>query len=369
MTDEQTRQIGAYAPISAPGDDGSETAASLQRLRERLDVVVSEDPDELFERAIEEGNRASRALARQGYYLLAAKALLSHGEFEGACTKRYIPPRRARESMRVTRLLVAAESRPDKMPGAVARRLLDLPPSKLEALARVDPEHIAEIDEKQAWDLLDDIDTMPVEMLRREVRRLRGKTDQQSERIAAQERELDQCRRAAGAPAGSEHPASVTRARSEAAALADQALAVIAAVERQSAVLLEAPDLGETRPERARNIEAAAKPIVLQLAAVLSSASAAYRTARERLGDWLPEGEWSPDDQPLPLTLDELRRLSEWRDVHVRRMEWEAERREAERLGRGEIKRGRGRPRKPPASAPAPRRPRGRPRKAPPIAS
>ena len=142
--------------------------------------------------------------------------------------------------------------------------------------------------------------------------------------------------------------------------MSDQALAVIAAIERQSHVLLEAPDLGDTRPERQRNLEAGAKPVVLHLAAVAASANAALAAVRERLRPWLPEGDWTPDNQPDPLTIEEVRRLAEWRDVHVRRMEWEAEHREAERLGQGEIKRGRGRPRKP---AEAPRRPRGRPRK------
>lgn len=291
------------------------------------------------------------------------RARLPHGEFQAACIARHIPPRRARESMRVTRLLIAVDSRPDKLPGAVANRLLDLPPTKLEALARVDPSHIAELDEQQAWDLIDDVDCMSIDMLRREMRKLRGKTAQQAERIAGQERELWQLRQAQGAPeAGSEYPASVTRTRSEAAVLSDQVLARIGAIRRLADELPRSPDLGERRSERAANFAAAARPLYLHAASVYAAAGELLQTLGHDLADWLP-GEWTPDTQPAPLSVEEAHRLMMWRDTHLRRMEGEAVLREDRRVREGEIKRGRGRPRKAPDSDSAPRRPRGRPPK------
>ena len=355
---ESKNRVRGFLPDSA-----KEIAKALERLGAHLDVIASDDVNELFDRAVESGNRASREIARQGYYLLAAKSRIPHGEFQAACIARHIPPQRATEAMRVTRLLIAVDSRPDKLPGAVARRLLDLPPTKLEALARIDPSHIAELDEQQAWDLIDDVDCMPLEMLRREMRKLRGKTAQQAERIAGQEHELWQLRQAQGvAPAGSEHPASVTRTRSEGAVLSDQVLARIGAIRRLADELPRSPDLGEQRSERAANFAAAARPLYLHAAGVYAAATELLKTLGHDLADWLPE-EWTPDTQPEPLSIEEARRLALWRDTHLRRMEGEAVLREDRRIREGEIKRGRGRPRKAPESGSAPRRPRGRPRK------
>ena len=348
----------------AETDGSGETAAALERLGERLEVIATEDTEELLDRAVEEGNRVSRALARQGYYLLAARERLPHGEFQAACTARHIPPRRARESMRVTRLLIAAEAGPGKMTNAVVKRLLDLRPTKLEALARIDPETFAELDERQAWDLIDDVDCMPVDMLRREMRKLRGKDEQRGAQIRSRDLELEQWRRADGvAVAGSEYPASVTRTRSEAAVLSDQALARIGAIRRLADELPRSPDLGERRSERAVNFAAAARPLYLHAASVYAAAGELLKALEHDLADWLPD-DWNPEAQPAPLSVEEAHRLTMWRETHLRRMEGEAVLREDGRVHSGEIKRGRGRPRKPPQSEPASRRPRGRPKKA-----
>ena len=341
-----------------------QAAEGLLRLGKRLEIIPSDSLEEALDRAVEEGNRASRALARQGYHLLEAKAFTPRGEFRAVYEARHIARQRAAEAMRVAQLLIAAEAGPGKMTNAVVKRLLDLRPTKLEALARIDPETFAELDERQAWDLIDDVDCMPVDMLRREMRKLRGKDEQRGAQIRSRDLELEQWRRADGvAVAGSEYPASVTRTRSEAAVLSDQALARIGAIRRLADELPRSPDLGERRSERAVNFAAAARPLYLHAASVYAAAGELLKALKHDLTDWLPD-DWNPEQQPAPLSGEEAHRLTMWRETHLRRMEGEAVLREDGRVRSGEIKRGRGRPRKPPQSEPAPRRPRGRPKKA-----
>ena len=353
--------------------DADELALQLERLGERLEITLAPTAEEGWERVVRALDRSTRLYAEAGIELLRLKSEMPHGDFQISLDDRRIPRQRAQEAMQIARLLLHLSKSPRRayLPSDSLQsgnksinidKFLSISPARAAALAAVEPEVLEQAIAEGAFDL-DDVDIMPRDMLRREIRKLRRRQQQQSERMAKLSGENEELRRQLGGPpAGSEHPASVTRARAEAAALGDQALAVIAAIERHSWLLLEASDLGELRPQREKNIAAAAKPIMLHLGAVLSAAGSAYRVTRERLQAWLPEkDEWSPDDQPPPLTMAEAQRLAEWRDVHVRRLEWEAERREAERVGRGDIKRGRGRPRKPTSSGP--RRPRGRPRK------
>lgn len=359
------------AVLNPSANDAGDLALQIERLGERMEITLAPTAEDAWARVTMLLDRSSRQHAEAGIELLRLKSETSHGEFIRRLDEIHIPRRRASEAIAFGNILLhfsqAAETAvalDDSKRVAYTQKnlqkLIAVSPSRAAALTAIDPEVLEHAVGAGDFDL-DEIDCMPIGMLRSEIRRLRGKAERQAdqiERLTTENAELR--RRLGGSPAGGEHPASVTRARSETAAMADQALAVIAAIERESQILLEGRDLGETRPERQRNIEAAAKPIVLHLASVASSANAAFTAACELLQPWLPEGDWGAGDQPDPLTIEEVRTLADCRDVHVRRMEWEAERREAERISRGEIKRGRGRPRKP---AEAPRRRRGRPRK------
>ena len=158
-------------------------------------------------------------------------------------------------------------------------------------------------------------------------------------------------------------PASLGRARSEAAVLADEALARLSALRRHADRLLEAPDLGADRAERERNLREGARALYLHAAAAAESARRIAAEMRELLAPWLPEpGAWTADNQPEPLSAEEAASLEGWRAVHARRMNEAADRREAGRAAAGETARGRGRP--PKSSAATPRRRPGRPRKA-----
>ena len=247
-------------------------------------------------------------------------------------------------------------------PVAKQLRLINLPQSKLEPLARVDPDVLEEA-AKQGWDPTA-LDCMSVEMLQDRIRKLEARNETAAKQVESLKQENWQLRSMDGvAVAGSEYPASVTRTRSEAAVLSDQALARIGAIRRLADELPRSPDLGERRSERAVNFAAAARPLYLHAASVYAAAGELLKALEHDLADWLPD-DWTPEQQPAPLSIEQARQLALWRETHLRRMEGEAVLREDGRVRSGEIKRGRGRPRKPPQSEPAPRRPRGRPRKA-----
>ena len=349
---------------AAAADDAAASALTerLVKFGERLDVVEPTNHDEAWERSIEEYDRGCRALVRSGFYFLWLKNQLARGEFHAGLESRHIAPRRAREAMQVAKFLmsIASADSPKRRTGAALGKLLNISPKKAMVLSRVDPEILVNQGDLE----LEDIDCMSIAQLKKTLIKTRQKSKNSEAAAEHWRAEAQALRHAAGvATAGAEQPAAVTRARSEGAALADQGRAVIGALERQVEELLAATDIGDGRAERARNIEAAARPLILHLGAVAHMAFQKLEHAREILAQYLPDGEaWGLDDQPSPLTVEQAAELARWRGVHIRQMEADAAAREATRVARGEIKRKPGRPKKS-AVAAAPKKKRGRPRK------
>lgn len=336
----------------------------LARLGQKIDIIIPDDDDELLDRIVDEFDRATVAAVRTGYLCLELKRRLPRGEFLPVLEARHIPHQRASEYMRIASWLVTFDGvKGNSRSGGNLKKLLNLGPKKLLELSRVDPEII----EKQTEIDLDDVAVMSVADLRKNLRKTRQKYQDSEQQKEHWKLQTQQYQHATGvATAGSEHPASVTRARSEGAALGDQAIAVIAALERQGHDLLTAPDLGATRPERVANLEAAARALYLQSAAVCHAATQSLAATRALLAEWLPAADdWEVEDQPMPLREDQVADLARWRQVHHRQMTFGATEREAGRVGRGEIKRPPGRPRKLPGAdaGAAPKRRPGRPRK------
>ena len=327
-----------FRPQTRVDGSAEETAARLHHLGQDLDIVSPVDATDAWSRAVHEADRAARSTARLGVYLLWLCNELPAAEFAEGLEARHISARTARRAMETARLLLNA-------PDGLRVRLARLSPSKVSALAALDVDELAAADTQGELNL-DDVAAMPVRMLRDEVRRLRRKGDDLASRVQAHRDENKALRRAAGFVAGAEFPASVVRARGEAAAFAEQAIADIASLAEQGRHLLGATDLGRSSEDRATALATGLRPVALHLAAVASAANAALADALERYADWLPDGAWSSADQPLPLSPGEVRELAAWREIHLRRMDAEAERREAERTGSGRIRRGRGRPRK-----------------------
>ena len=331
-------------------------AEQIERLGAQIDISMPSDIEEAWERAVEESNRAARAIVREGVYLLWLRSQLPHGEFLAGVEAWDFAPRQAQYAMRVAELLLRASNAgtPPHL-----KKLLGLSRSRLIELARFDSEEFEEIQENNELDL-DDVAVMPVRQLRKEVRRLRLKRDDLGIRLDLQRAQIQRLQSDVGVIAGREFPASVVRTREEVAVFAEQAKLQIAAIVQQARRFLLSADLGQTRLERGRNIEEAAKPIALHIAAVIAAALDAQVEIQHQLADWLPSADWGAENQPSPLAIEQVRELAQWRDVHVRYMDAGADRREADRVERGAVKRGRGRPAK--RRMVAPRR-SGKPRK------
>ena len=315
-----------------------ELAARLSRLGEDLDVVTPADVAEAWSRAVHEADRAARSTARLGVYLLWLRQELPPAEFAEGLEAQDMSTRTAQRAMATARLLLNA-------PDGLRVRLAKLSPSRVSALAALDVDDLSSAVEQGELDL-DDVTAMPVRALRKEVRRLRLKSEDLALQADARREENLALKRARGYVAGPEFPASVVRARGEAAAFAEQAIADIGALAEQGRQLLAATDLGRARNGRAARLAAGLRPVVLHLAALRKTVDDLIAEALEDYADWLPTDAWGEADQPAPLSPGEIRELAEWREVHLRRMDAEAERREAERVGSGRIRRGRGRPRK-----------------------
>lgn len=330
----------ATPPVAAHTPDEQAVLRRLAALPGAIGITVPGDVDEAWERAAEEANRASRALARMGLYLVWLHAQLPEGQFAAGLRKHDIPQAQAAHAMRVAQLLLHAQT-----PRARAR-LLDLKPTQIKVLARLDPEELVEACEQGELDL-DDVASMSPRMLSDEVRRLRAAKAVTDQRLVEARLEQDRIRAEAAAPVSvAGMPASLVCLRAEACAFAEAARLDLAALARQADVFLAAPDLGTHRPEREPHVRAGARVVMQHAAGTLAEAAAVYEHLRESLSAWLPEGEWTADDQPAPLTVDEARRIRRWRDTHAERMDKDARARETGRLARGEVRRGRGRPRK-----------------------
>lgn len=370
---EETNLSARAELLAVAGVDPTELAALSDVAGVDLDAEAADHLDA----AAAEIDRITRATIRMGLHLLAAQASIPRGEFVRTIEERGFPRQRAYEAIKIVRMLLAAAAAPAEKSANSARadksvdacrprlqRLIAMGPARLEALSRLDPEVIESAD----VDLLDDVEAMPVQMLRSEVRRLRRKNQDLSARADKSETALREATAGDGAPIpGAEFPASVTRARSEAAALGDQAIARIQSIARHAEQIGLQPDIGAVNSKRADNLRNAAGPLYLHLAAVRAAADEALRTVEHYLGDWLP-ADWSdPAHHPQPLTPAQAEQLAVHRDTHLRRMDSETVLREDARMRNGEIRRAKGRPRKTARAElqSAPRRKRGRPRKNP----
>lgn len=340
------------ADLPAERDPAAEMADGLLRLEGVLQVTAPDGAEDAWDRAVSEANRSARALARMGYYLLLLRESLPHGEFESGCQARGLTRFRAAEAMRVARFLIAAHSRrsgPNVRAHAHLDRLLDLGPAKLRTLAEFSPQDIdaqGEID-------IDEVDMMTTRELRDKYRKMRQKCTQIQ---SLSHDRLDRIREleAAAAPGPGRWPNSVARVRREAAAASMRAVEDIVELMRLAAEFPKSSDLGSDRRERERHLEAGARVLLLHLGGVVDVALDVLDEARELLGRWAPDMR-SADRQPDPAERELIERLGEWRLAHLGLRAREFEARESAAIASGEIRRGRGRPRK--AAAP------GRPRK------
>lgn len=194
MSEETNLSIRAEL-LAVAGVDPTELAALSDVAGVDLDAEAADHLDA----AAAEIDRITRATIRMGLHLLAAQASIPRGEFVRTIEERGFPRQRAYEAIKIVRMLLAAAAAPAEKSANSARadksvdacrprlqRLIAMGPARLEALSRLDPEVIESAD----VDLLDDVEAMPVQMLRSEVRRLRRKNQDLSARADKSETAL-----------------------------------------------------------------------------------------------------------------------------------------------------------------------------------
>lgn len=188
-----------------------------QAAAQQLGIVIAGGLDDRISRAVVAYNMAARMAVEAGYLLLSVKADLAHGEFETGLTSLGLSRQRAAELMRMAKFATA-------LPEGQRAELLNLPKSKVLALASADAEVIAELLEDGD---VTDLEGLSVRELRQRIRELTaGHVDLATERdtIAAQRDGLAKQLKRRSADAEDDYvPMVVADQRAELAALIKKA--------------------------------------------------------------------------------------------------------------------------------------------------
>jgi hypothetical protein len=136
-----------------------DTAAAQQ-----LGIVIGGALADRISRAVVAYNMAARMAVEAGYLLLSVKTDLPHGEFEAGIQSLGLAPRRANELMQMAKFATA-------LPEGQRAELLNLPKSKVLALAGADAEVIADLLEDGS---VSDLEGLSVRELRQKIRELQA---------------------------------------------------------------------------------------------------------------------------------------------------------------------------------------------------
>ena len=130
--------MSGAAMIVAPAGDEQAMMRRLANLPDSTGFLAPANVDEGWERACEEADRAARAIARMGLYLIWLQHHLSDEQFIAGVDAHDIPPAQAAYAMRVADLVLHADA-----PGT-RERIMALAPARLRVLARLDGDVFAE---------------------------------------------------------------------------------------------------------------------------------------------------------------------------------------------------------------------------------
>lgn len=153
----------AAIQIPAMSGDLSFTEAD-QVAAQQLGIVIGGALDDRIGRAVSAYNMASRLAVEAGYLLLSVKSDLVHGEFDAGLQSLGLSSQRASELMRMAKFATA-------LPEARRAELLNLPKSKVLAIASADAEVIAELLEDGS---VTDLEGLSVRELRQKIRDLQA---------------------------------------------------------------------------------------------------------------------------------------------------------------------------------------------------
>ena len=190
MTDPAP-ELPIPAPESLPEAEreAREEAEWLFRLGEEVHVDLARPPEDLVDSAARNLNAAAVRMAVAGLELLAARSRTPHGQFMALVEARGIERTRAKRAMRLARWV-------SRLPKGATLPLLKSAPTKLDALARLDPAELEALEAEGGTDV-EGLLALPQRDLAAMVRRLRREKRQMQER-------LEELGRAAQAPAGKE---------------------------------------------------------------------------------------------------------------------------------------------------------------------
>jgi hypothetical protein len=135
-----------------------------QSAAQQLGIVIGGALQDRIGRAVVAYNMAARLAVEAGYLLLSVKADLAHGEFEAGLDSLGLSRQRAAELMRMAKFATA-------LPEGQRAELLNLPKSKVLALASADAEVIADLLEDGS---VSDLEGLSVRDLRQKIRELQA---------------------------------------------------------------------------------------------------------------------------------------------------------------------------------------------------
>lgn len=163
-----------------------EVAQQLNMLGIAIDVVQTNEPDELASLAVTELNKSSVSVARAGFYLLNLRSIAGHGGFETALKSHGINRQRASEAMKVAQALMA-------LPPAVSKKLVHLPKAKTIELSKIDPDDLERMEESGE---LDELATLSRDDMRKQIKKLHADNANLTAHIKKKDHDLKQAREA-----------------------------------------------------------------------------------------------------------------------------------------------------------------------------
>lgn len=303
-----------------------------------LGVDLSGDNQELMQAAAIDMGKAATLLVRSGLRLLTAKENCQHGEFEGYLSRIGISSQRASDSMRyATFASLIPINQLDKylmLPKRAALILGNAEPDVIEALLEDDHYEDARrlTNKAQLQQLLQDLNESKDE---------RERYQKENQELHAQIKAMEEAQEAH--IAGSEYPLDVVTLRKESSVLADEAIASLSSI-RTYVERYDASNAPAETQERKRHDEAALYPALANVGSIINSAHQLFK-------DICDAHDINAQDIPAHAMIEfpenELAMIEVAREGMLARKEGKAIARQTAYGESGDVKRPKGRQRKP----------------------
>lgn len=315
---------------------GGDLEEGTKNLAVELGINLSDSVHDLIHDAAIDMGKAATILVRSGLRLIAAKEKCEHGAFESHCESIGIPRQRAAEAMRYATFAA-------QLPANQRSKYLMLPRKSAFLLGNADPE-VVEF-------LLDDEHIDQTRKLRTktelsELARALTETEDALERHRKENAQLhEENRRLREAQeahiAGSEYPLHVVKLRKESSVLTDEAIACISSIDSLAAEFMRHTATDDSSAAD-RNFDAGMMPALANLASIARSANALLIQLTQEM-------QLELDDitgGAVRFSASELEVIAAAREAMLARKDGKAANREGQYAADGQLRRGRGRPKK-----------------------